>query len=448
MNSLKLITGTIVLCILFYSCDKNEFAPEVADQEFTIAENSSAGSDVGTVSASDADEGQVVSFEINDGNINGTFEIDASSGVLSVSNPASLNYEESTQIMITVSVADSHDKDPMESSAKIQINLTDVNEFAPVANNQVFELDENVAGGTEIGSVLATDSDSHQELIYDILPSSDDGYTAINANTGNLTILDSSAFDFESREQIVVSVRVTDNHANSMSDTATITVNILDVPELDFGQTTNYPFNGNTNDISGNNYHFTDPGLEYGTDRKNSARETISLTGSMGLSLLSQEFNNQSEPQSISLWFKTASLNSVDYGGLMFGILGRGEAGSGSRFILSMKEGAIRAGYGDEWGDDSKWNENFESGVPLNDDKWHHVVFITNGDDQTAYLIIDNEVVESRELIKSNHNRVNYIDFKIGGDKVENYFTGEIDEIIYYHRALTLEEVEAIYVGK
>jgi len=346
MNPLQLIAGTLVLSILFYSCDKNEYPPNISDQVFSLEENAPAGTIVGTVLANDSDEDQKISFDIIEGNFDGTFNIDPASGSLSVVKSENIDFEQTEQFLLSISVNDNHEKDPLESTVEVQIDIVNINE----------------------------------------------------------------------------------------------------IPQD--GIQTYYNCSNNTNDVSGNNYHFSDPGLEYGTDRKNNAEETFSLTGSLGLSLLSQEFNNQSEPQSISLWFKTASSNSVDYGGLMFGLLGRGEAGSGSRFMISMKEGAIRAGYGDEWGDDNKWGENLESDIPLNDNKWHHVVFISNGDEQMAYLLIDNEVVESRELIKSNHNRVSNIDFKIGGDKVENYFNGELDELIFYQRALSLEEVEAIYVEK
>ena len=346
MKPLQFLFSTLVLSILLISCDKNDSPPVIADQEFSIDENAPKGSLIGNIVASDNDEGQKLSFEILEGNENEIFDLDPSNGNLTVAKTENIDYEQTKQYVLSISVNDNHGKDPLESVAEITIKILNVNEIPQ------------------------------------------DGMEAY------------------------------------------------------------YNGNGNTNDLSGNNFHFNDPGLVYGTNRNNTENSTFSFTGSRGLTLPLPDFNNQSEPQSVSLWFKTASLNSVDYGGLMFGLLGIGEAGTGSRFMLSMKEGAIRGGYGDEWGDDNKWGENLESGVPLNDGNWHHVVFITNGDDQMAYLFIDNQVIESRKLVKSNNDKASSIVLKIGGDKALNYFTGEIDDLLLYQRALTPDEVEKIYVEK
>ena len=251
MNYIKLISCAFVLSILFNSCDKNEYPPDISAQVFSIEENSPDGTMLGTIVANDEDEGQVLSYEIIDGNDDGMFNLDYSSGSLTIAKAEDLDYEKTEQYQLTISVNDNHQKEPLESTAEIHVDILNINEIPQ------------------------------------------DGIQAF------------------------------------------------------------YNCSGNTNDHSGNNYNFTDPGISYRVDRKAISEEIFDFEGSRGLSLLSQEFNNQSEPQSISLWFNTASLNSVDYGGLMFGVLGRGEAGSGSRFLLSMKGGTVRAGYGDEWGQDN-----------------------------------------------------------------------------------------------
>ena len=83
MKPLQMIAGTLVLSTLFYSCDKNEYPPEISDQVFSLEENAPAGTIVGTVLANDNDESQILSFEIIDGNEDGTFNIDPASGSLS-----------------------------------------------------------------------------------------------------------------------------------------------------------------------------------------------------------------------------------------------------------------------------------------------------------------------------------------------------------------------------
>jgi hypothetical protein len=437
MKTLNMLAGTLVLSILFYSCDKNEFAPEVADQEFTIAENSPYGTILGAVSASDADEGQLVSFEIIDGNINGTFEIDASSGVLSVSNPVKLDYEENTQITITVSVADSHDKDPRESSARIQINLTDVNEFAPVVNDQVFELGENAAGGTEIGSVLASDSDTHQELIYDILPLSDNGYVSIEANTGNLTIIDSSAFDFELREQIVVSVRVRDNHSNSMSDTAMITINILDVPELGFGLAGYYPFNGNANDESGNGLHGTVQGATLINDRFGNANAAYEFDGSATFISLPDEFDFQNK--TISLWINASaatygtaygSIYQSDNPSINYGVVGMAvfdTDNAGTKELLMGISGA-----------------SYSSNITI--DTWFHVIMLVNSSKEVQFYL--DGVLAYDGAFPNYIQSVNGLEQTILGSArhtLNSFYKGAIDDVRIYNRILSEEEISLIH---
>ena len=229
MKTLNIISSTLVLSTLFFSCNKNEYAPVVVDQEFTIEENSLTGTFVGAVDASDPDEGQVVSFEIIDGNDDLSFSITASTGILSVNDPEKLDYEAVQQLTLTLSVSDSHKKDPLETSAKVRINLTDENEFTPLIESQTFELDENPAQGFEIGTIVATDEDSHQTLQYSIVEASDSGYFHLDSSTGILSVLNSEAFDYEVNKQLSFQVQVSDDHMNQKIAMATVTVNLNNV---------------------------------------------------------------------------------------------------------------------------------------------------------------------------------------------------------------------------
>jgi len=231
MKTLRIITLTPILSILFYSCDKNEFAPEIADQEFTIRENSPDGTVIGTVIANDADEGQSVSFEIVDGNEEGICKIDPSTGSLLVSDPENLDYENIKQLLLTIVVSDEHKKEPLESYASIYINITDVNEFAPVINIQSFNLDENPLNGQIIGTVEAIDMETHQKLSYQIEGQDDNGYFQIDSITGVLSVLDTSVFDYEVNQSLSVMIRVSDDHENSLTNSAEVTVQIMNVPE-------------------------------------------------------------------------------------------------------------------------------------------------------------------------------------------------------------------------
>lgn len=204
----------------------------MVDQEFTVEENCPGGTIIGKVEASDRDEGQVLAFEIIDGNEDDVFEIDPSCGNLLISDPANLDYENQTEFLLTVVVSDGHNKDPLESAARIRIGVKDVNEYAPEIESSVFTIDENPYRGQEIGVVIASDKESHQSLYYQIAGQNDRGYFHLDSLSGSLSVLDTAGFDYEVNQSLSVLIRVSDNHTNSLSDTSTITVQLNNVPEL------------------------------------------------------------------------------------------------------------------------------------------------------------------------------------------------------------------------
>ncbi len=226
MDKMMPAIGWIVLLVSLSACEKENLnEPEVSDQEFSVDENTPAGTIIGTVSAYDLDEGQSLSFAIRGGNDAGTFEIDAAAGQISVADPAMLDYELNTEIILTVVVSDDG-KPVKESTAIITIILNDVNEFAPVVEDQTFEIEEGPAAGDLIGMIQATDQEAHQSLLYAIIAGNEEEIFALDDHTGALTVHDPSAFNYQLNQQLLITVLVRDLHINSKTDTAIITVNI------------------------------------------------------------------------------------------------------------------------------------------------------------------------------------------------------------------------------
>jgi hypothetical protein len=101
----------------------------------------------------------------------------------------------------------------------------------PVVDDQVFSVNENSVNGTVVGTVQATDPDAGQTRTFSITAGNTGNAFAINSNTGQLTVATSSVLDFETTPSWSLTVRVTDSATPSLSDTATITVNLVDVVE-------------------------------------------------------------------------------------------------------------------------------------------------------------------------------------------------------------------------
>ncbi|SNT04328.1 Cadherin domain-containing protein [Ekhidna lutea] len=122
----KFIVITLILSLI--SCETGEEdpgpdenqAPSIADQSFSVDENSPNGTVIGTVSASDPD-GDDVTFSIIGDNDN--FSL-SSSGELTVQNSNALDFESTSSFEISVAVTDGE----LTEQAIVTISLNDVEE--------------------------------------------------------------------------------------------------------------------------------------------------------------------------------------------------------------------------------------------------------------------------------------------------------------------------------
>ena len=195
--------------------------PVVNDQTFGVAESAMNGTAIGMVVASDVDTSDTLSYAFNPPT--SVFGIDAT-GSITVIDAAQLDFETTPTYNLTVEVTD--DGTPvMSDMAAITINVTDDNE-PPTIAPQSFMLAENSANMTSVGTVVASDSDAGQTLSYAIMPPS--SVFAIDAMSGEITVTDSAALDFETTPMFSLTVVVTDNGGTPLSSMATITINLTD----------------------------------------------------------------------------------------------------------------------------------------------------------------------------------------------------------------------------
>jgi len=84
---------------------------------------------------------------------------------------------------------------------------------------------------------------------------------------------------------------------------------------------------------------------------------------------------------------------------------------------------------------------------PYGAGEWHHIVGVANG--ANMYLYVDGVEVASREYATTNYGS-NANSFNIGGNVSGsgNYFTGSIDEVVAYNRALSAAEVALLFQGQ
>jgi len=217
-------TGTVTINLV----NVNE-APVVPNQTFSVPENSPNGTLVGTVSATDEDAGQTLTYSIISGNTNGTFMINSANGKITIANNALVDHELVNTWTLTVKVQD-NGSPSLSTTATITINITDVNE-SPVISPQSFTVPENSANGTVVGTVVATDPDIGQTLTFEITSGNTNNAFDINPTTGQITVNNSSVLNYEATPVWTLSVKVTDNGTPNLFASTTITINISNVNE-------------------------------------------------------------------------------------------------------------------------------------------------------------------------------------------------------------------------
>ena len=191
----------------------------------TIPENSSNGTVVGAVVASDPDVGDSLTYSLSN-NANGAFAIDAN-GVVTVADSSKLDFETNPVQTIVVVVTD---KGGLTDTRTVTIDLSNVNEKPTITGFNFANGDtipENSANGTVIGSVAASDPDAGDQLSYS-LSNNANGAFAIDAN-GVVTVADSSKLDFETNPVQTIEVVVTDK--GGLTDTRTVTIDLSNVNE-------------------------------------------------------------------------------------------------------------------------------------------------------------------------------------------------------------------------
>jgi predicted phage tail protein len=190
--------------------------PVIANQSFSVVQNSPPGYGVGQVIASDPNAGQTLTFSITGGNTNNCFGINAGNGVIYVYNSTML-----TPQVFNLTVRATDNGSPvLYSQATVTITVTSPN-LAPVIANQSFSVVQNVPNGTSVGQVVATDPNSGQTISFSITAGNTNTCFSINSGSGLISVNNSTAL---TPQTFNLTVRATDNGSPVLYSQATVTI--------------------------------------------------------------------------------------------------------------------------------------------------------------------------------------------------------------------------------
>lgn len=216
--------------------DVNE-KPQSGDQGFMINENSSNGTTIGTITATDPDAGQTLTYSIIQGNSSGAFALGATTGLLSVNNNQLINFETNPSFTLTVKVQD-NGAGTLSDTSTVTVSVQNVNE-APLVSNQTYSVNANAVNGTIVGTINASDPDINQVLSYVIINGNINNVFTINNQTGVISVNNSSYL--QNAGTFSLGINVSDNGSPVLTSGCIATVNVVqtNVPPVIVNQSFN-----------------------------------------------------------------------------------------------------------------------------------------------------------------------------------------------------------------
>ncbi|KAM3612815.1 uncharacterized protein V6R79_015103 [Siganus canaliculatus] len=209
----------------------DDYQPVFLSSEYTaqLPESLAVGSEVVSVSALTRDGGgpDPISYRILSGNEDGRFLLDSRTGLLTLIAP--LDFETSHEYYL--SVEGSRGKSSLTDITTILVNVTDVNDNAPVfapSDNSV-EISEDLTPGSLVMTVTATDQDGpiNNLLRYSIVSGDALQQFSIHSRSGEITVR--TALDREEVPHYSLTVQAADEGDPPLSSAVVITITVKDV---------------------------------------------------------------------------------------------------------------------------------------------------------------------------------------------------------------------------
>ncbi|XP_077984698.1 protein dachsous-like [Glandiceps talaboti] len=199
--------------------------------EETIPEHSPVGTFIINMLPEIEDYKSGTVFEITHGNEDGTFSIDASSGVINVANSEQLDREKVTPRQLFVSAVYSN----QYGYTKLNVNLEDINDNDPVFTQDRYftELWEGEPANTFVRQVSGTDEDIGENAnlhyyITEVDPANSDHLFTIDELTGVVRTV--WVLDREIHEKYKLTLEVLDRtDGQARTGTSLLKINIIDV---------------------------------------------------------------------------------------------------------------------------------------------------------------------------------------------------------------------------
>lgn len=217
-----------------------EIANEAAQLSFqnesysvNLMENAAAGHRLLHVNAVRNDgRRQMIVYNLEHGNDDDAFVIDAKNGEISVADSERLDYERRQSIRLIVGARTEGISPPIFAYCEVTVRLQDENDNAPRFTQRQYEaaVSEGIGKGTLVANVLATDVDegANSRVLYHIVDGNHDNAFIIEPAFSG-TVKTNIVLDREIRDLYRLKVISIDQGVPQMTGTSTINVHVIDV---------------------------------------------------------------------------------------------------------------------------------------------------------------------------------------------------------------------------
>ena len=194
-----------------------------------------------------------------------------------------------------------------------------------------------------------------------------------------------------------------------------------------------YPFVGNANDESGNGNHGTVHGATLTTDRNGYSNKAYHFDGVNDYISMGTTNNLRPENITVGAWFK---VDNFDFPNSSYWVIGNEKDFRGYAILMFFD------------GSNHKWGTRITDGsihdaigtTIIEKNTWYYVAMAFDGSNAKVY--VNGNLESSISAGKRKASWPFYVGVHVAGGA---YFNGIIDDIRVYNRALTNEEIDALY---
>lgn len=216
--------------------DVNDNTPLFAQNVYTVsvAETLAVSAPISTFTATDADasENANLTYSIVSGNAEGKFALDPITGILELAG--SLNYDVTPTYELVLEADDQGPTAALTGSTTVVISVVNAEDSAPsiipLPGTYTLSLSEDVALGTSVFDIEASDSDNGTTFTFAIDSGNTDSDFGIDPSSGYIFV--AKFLDRERTDTYTLSISAVDSLFSSTAS-GTITINVDDVNDND-----------------------------------------------------------------------------------------------------------------------------------------------------------------------------------------------------------------------